>query len=174
MRLSGNRISGGQGQLTQHEFVTQHGIGLSTLSKWLRLERDAVPAKVKFQEVRLPNPASRWPVELVSPQGWIVRLQNGSDVQMLPERLRKLPCGVSPAQRGCWAHARRGFHETLAETRLAAWFVGQIRLLYAGEKKLREQKAGPALRQTMRVWQSQTVLVRRHRGKKELFVHRAS
>jgi hypothetical protein len=80
------------GQLTQHEFATHHGIGLSTLSKWLRLERDAVPAKVKFQEVRLPNPASRWPVEVVSPQGWIVRLQNGSDVQLLPQLLRALPC----------------------------------------------------------------------------------
>jgi transposase-like protein len=43
-------------QLTQNEFATQHGVGLSTLSKWLRLERDAVPAKVKFQEVRLPIP----------------------------------------------------------------------------------------------------------------------
>jgi hypothetical protein len=81
-----------QSQLTQHEFATHHGVGLSTLSKWLRLERDAVPAKVKFQEVRLPNPASRWPVEVVSPQGWIVRLQNGSDVKSLPELLRALPC----------------------------------------------------------------------------------
>ena len=65
---------------------------MSTLSKWLRLEREAPPLKVKFQEVRLPNPTSRWPVELVSPQGWIVRLQNGSDVQMLPSLLRALPC----------------------------------------------------------------------------------
>ena len=81
-----------QSQLTQHEFATQHGVGLSTLSKWLRLERDAVPAKVKFQEVRLPSPATRWPIEVVSPQGWIVRLQNGSDVQQLPELLRALPC----------------------------------------------------------------------------------
>ena len=81
-----------QGQLTQSEFASQHGIGLSTLSKWLRLEREAVPAKVKFQEVRLPSPASRWPIELVSPQGWIVRLQNGSDVQQLPSLLRALPC----------------------------------------------------------------------------------
>jgi hypothetical protein len=39
---------------------------------------------VKFQEVRLSNVALRWPVEVVSPQGWIVRLQNGSDVQQLP------------------------------------------------------------------------------------------
>jgi len=63
---------------------------------------------------------------------------------------------------GCWAHARRGFHEALAETKLAAWFVRQIGQLYAVEKKLREQNAGPALRQAMRVWQSQPVLARLH------------
>jgi transposase-like protein len=81
-----------QNQLTQREFATQHGIGMSTLSKWLRLEREAVPSKVKFQEISMPNPASRWPVELVSPKGWIVRLHNGSNVQMLPELLQALPC----------------------------------------------------------------------------------
>jgi transposase-like protein len=37
-----------ESQLTQQDFATQHGVGLSTLSKWLRLERDAVPAKVKL------------------------------------------------------------------------------------------------------------------------------
>jgi hypothetical protein len=56
------------------------------------LERDAVPAKVAFQEVRLPSPVKHWPIEVVSPQGWIVRLHNGSDVQLLPELLRTLPC----------------------------------------------------------------------------------
>jgi transposase-like protein len=81
-----------QGHLTLRDFATRHGVGLSTLSKWLRLERDAVPAKVKFQEVRLPNLAAHWPVEVVSPQGWIVRLQNSSDLQQLPELLRALPC----------------------------------------------------------------------------------
>jgi transposase-like protein len=81
-----------ESQLTQSDFASQHGVGLSTLSKWLRLEREAVPAKVKFQEVRLPSPASHWPVEVVSPKGWIVRLQNGSDVQMLPQFLQALPC----------------------------------------------------------------------------------
>jgi transposase len=55
---------------------------------------------------------------------------------------------------GCWAHARRGFHEALAETKLAAWFVRQIGLLYAVEKQLREQKAGPQLRQACASWQS--------------------
>jgi transposase-like protein len=37
-----------ESQLTQSDFAIQHGVGLSTLSKWLRLEREAVPAKVKF------------------------------------------------------------------------------------------------------------------------------
>ena len=79
-------------QLTQRDFAARHGIGLSTLSKWVRLERDAVPAKVKFHEVRLPTPTLRWPIEVVSPQGWIVRWQNSSEVQMLPQLLRALPC----------------------------------------------------------------------------------
>ena len=65
---------------------------------------------------------------------------------------------------GCWAHARRGFHEALADTKLAAWCVRQIGLRYAVEKKLREQKAGPALRQAMRMWQSRPVLARLHRA----------
>ena len=83
-----------ESNLTQRDFAHRHGVGLSTLVKWLRLERDAVPAKVQFQEVRLPNPASRWPVEVVSPQGWTVRMQNGSDVQMLPQLLQALPCSA--------------------------------------------------------------------------------
>jgi hypothetical protein len=58
----------------------------------LRLEREAVPAKVAFEEVQLPSPVKRWPIEVVSPQGWIVRLQNGLDVQSLPTLLRSLPC----------------------------------------------------------------------------------
>lgn len=65
---------------------------------------------------------------------------------------------------GCWAHARRGFHEALAETKLAAWLVRQIGQLYAVEKKLREQKAGPQLRVAMRAWQSQPVLTRLYRA----------
>ena len=81
-------------EMTQRDFANRHGIGLSTLVKWLRLERDAVPTKVKFQEVRLPNPPSGCPVEVVSPHGWIVRLQNGSDVQQLPSLLRALPCSA--------------------------------------------------------------------------------
>jgi len=77
---------------TQRDFANSQGIGLSTLSKWLRPKRKIVPAKVKFQEIRLPSPATRNPVEVVSPHGWIVRLQNGSDLQMLPQLLQALPC----------------------------------------------------------------------------------
>ena len=65
---------------------------------------------------------------------------------------------------GCWAHARRGFHEALAETKWAAWFVRQIGQLYAVEKQLRQQKAGPRLRAAIRVWQSRPVLARLHRA----------
>jgi len=65
---------------------------------------------------------------------------------------------------GCMAHARRGFHEALGEGRAAAWLVGQIGQLYAVEKHLREQKAGPQLRAAVRAWQSRPVLVRLRRA----------
>jgi transposase len=64
----------------------------------------------------------------------------------------------------CWAHCRRNFHEALAESKLAAWFVHQIGLLYAVEKSLREKKAGPRLRAAMRNWQSRPVLDRLRRA----------
>ena len=81
-----------QSEMTQRDFAARHGVGLSTLGKWLRDEGKATSPPVKFQEVRLPNPSSRWLVEVVSPQGWIVRLQNNSAVEMLPELLQALPC----------------------------------------------------------------------------------
>ncbi len=65
---------------------------------------------------------------------------------------------------GCWAHARRGFHEALVESKLAAWFVRQIGLLYAVEKELREKKAGPQLRAAIRTRQSRPVLARLRRA----------
>jgi transposase len=65
---------------------------------------------------------------------------------------------------GCWAHARRGFHEALGEGRAAAWLVGQIGRLYAVEKQLRAQQAGPQLRAAVRVWQSRPILERLRRA----------
>ena len=81
-----------QSKLNQTEFANAHGVGLSTLHKWLHQERNAPPAKVKFQEVRVPAPGSRWPVEVVSPQGWIVRIDNGTAVKMLQKLFQALPC----------------------------------------------------------------------------------
>ena len=81
-----------ESQLTQRDFAGKHGVGLSTLSKWLRVESEAPSPPMKFQEVTLPNVSQRYAVEVVSPQGWTVRLQNGSDVQELPALLRALPC----------------------------------------------------------------------------------
>ncbi len=51
----------------------------------------------------------------------------------------------------------------LTESKLAAWFVRQIGLLYAVEKELREKKAGPQLRAAMRTWQSRPILARLRR-----------
>jgi len=56
-----------QSQLTQIDFATQPGLGLSTLSRWLRLERDPISPKVDFQEVWVPRHALRWSVEVVKP-----------------------------------------------------------------------------------------------------------
>jgi transposase len=65
---------------------------------------------------------------------------------------------------GCWAHVRRGFHEALGEGRVVAWFLGQMGQLYAVEKALRQQRAGPALRAAVRAWQSAPVLARLRRA----------
>jgi transposase-like protein len=79
-------------QLTQRDFAVRHGIGMSTLSKWLRIEVQPKSPRVKFQEVVLPNTPLRYAVEVVSPQGWTVRLQNGSDIESLRQLLQALPC----------------------------------------------------------------------------------
>src|ERR1022692_2107767 len=73
-----------QSQLTQRDFAGRHCVGLSTLSKWLRVESDGPPPPVKFQEVTLPNMPQRYAVEVVSPQGWTVRLKNSSEIETLP------------------------------------------------------------------------------------------
>jgi transposase-like protein len=80
--------------LTQAEFAAQHGIGLSTLGKWLR-EKGQVPqsaAPVRFQEVMLPSTTSQWAVEVVSPQGWTVRLHTASDFEVISALLPVVSC----------------------------------------------------------------------------------
>lgn len=53
-------------QLTQRDFATRHGVGLSNLSKWLRVESTAAAPPVKFQEAVLPNMPLRYAVEAQS------------------------------------------------------------------------------------------------------------
>jgi transposase len=61
----------------------------------------------------------------------------------------------------CWAHVRRKFNEALeGSPRTAGWVVKQIQLLYRIESRLRETKAGPALRQALRASQSKPVVER--------------
>jgi len=62
---------------------------------------------------------------------------------------------------GCWAHARRKFHEAQEDApALAGWFLHQIGLLYRVEAKLRAQGASPTLRGVVRAAESQLVLDR--------------
>jgi transposase-like protein len=74
--------------LSQRDFVQSHGLGLSTLTKWLRTERrtgvkppernDAVP----FQEVKLRPPfrPTAWAAEVAWADGAVLRLSAHADV----------------------------------------------------------------------------------------------
>lgn len=73
---------------------------------------------------------------------------------------------------GCWAHARRKFHEALEQSpRPAGWIMRQIQHLYRIEAALRESKAGPQLREAVRSHQSRPVV---ERIKKALVALKAS
>jgi len=66
---------------------------------------------------------------------------------------------------GCWAHARRNFHESLEQSpKRSGWILRQLQHLYRIESMLREQKAGPALRQTVRSHQSRPIVERLKRA----------
>jgi transposase-like protein len=81
-----------QSHLTQRDFANRYGVGLSTLGKWLRVENETASPPVKFQEVTLPNLPMRYPLEIVSPQGWTVRLQSSFEIETLSQLLQALPC----------------------------------------------------------------------------------
>ncbi len=62
---------------------------------------------------------------------------------------------------GCWAHARRKFHEAMEQTPVrAGWMMRQIQHLYRIESGLRENRAGPVLRQAVRAHQSRPIVER--------------
>ena len=66
---------------------------------------------------------------------------------------------------GCWAHVRRKFHEALEQSpRTAGWIMRQIQHLYRVEARLREQKAGPKLREAARAHESAPIVQRLERA----------
>lgn len=81
-----------QGRFSQREFAVRHGLGLSTLFKWLQQERKQGQPSVSFQEVVLPSTLGHWAVEVVNPQGWRIRLAQVSDLRSLSQLLGALPC----------------------------------------------------------------------------------
>lgn len=65
---------------------------------------------------------------------------------------------------GCWAHVRRKFHEAMKRSpRVAGWILRQIQALYRVEAGLREQGAGPSLRQAVRASESRMIVERLQR-----------
>lgn len=66
---------------------------------------------------------------------------------------------------GCWAHARRGFYDAREQSpKISGWFLRQFQHLYCIESKLRDQKAGSALRQAVRAHQSRPIVERIYRA----------
>ena len=61
---------------------------------------------------------------------------------------------------GCWAHARRKFHEAREESQLAVQALADIQKLYRIEAELREQKADAALRLAARQRESLPLLAK--------------
>jgi transposase len=65
---------------------------------------------------------------------------------------------------GCWAHVRRKFYEAMESSpKTAGWIVRQIQHLYQVESSLREQRAGPQLRASVRAHQSRPIVNRLQR-----------
>jgi len=81
-----------QSQFTQAEFAERQGMGHSTLARWLAEERAHNPSPVPFAEVQVSPTHPPAAIEIVSPQGWTVRLPHSADGQALAQLLRALPC----------------------------------------------------------------------------------
>ncbi len=65
---------------------------------------------------------------------------------------------------GCWAHVRRKFYEAIESSpKTAGWIVRQIQHLYQVEASLREQRAGPQWRASVRAHQSRPIVNRLQR-----------
>ncbi len=72
---------------------------------------------------------------------------------------------------GCWAHARRKFHDALKQfPNEAGWVLRHIQLLYGIEQRLRQNRAGPDERRQVRHTESCSIIREIH---KRLFRYRA-
>jgi len=72
--------------LTQRDFATQHGLGLSTLGRWLGQPSNSVSAPA-FAEVKLPVPGGRWAAEIVHADGVVLRLAHDVPVHLVEQLL---------------------------------------------------------------------------------------
>lgn len=65
----------------------------------------------------------------------------------------------------CWAHARRNFFDAREQApEVAGWILNQIGILYGWEEELRQNRAGPKLRESLRASHSLMVVRRLHRA----------
>ncbi len=67
----------------------------------------------------------------------------------------------------CWAHVRRKFflaYESGESVQRAGWIIRQIQHLYRIERKLRESRAGPRLREAVRNSESRPIIDRIHKA----------
>jgi hypothetical protein len=75
---------------------------------------------------------------------------------------------------GCHSHVRRKFFEATEQSpRLVAWILRQIAHLYHIEKRLRETKAGPALREAVRAAESRMIHQRLRKAIDKLALRRS-
>jgi len=85
--------------LSQKAFTQRHGIGYSTLTQWLRKERTQCSPEVQapalgLTEVKVDgvmSSTSAW-IEVINPQGWMVRAPAWLPATTLSQLLRELPC----------------------------------------------------------------------------------
>ena len=61
--------------LSQRDFAARHGIGLSTLQRWIKQASGGDPAP-GFAEIKLPELSARWAAELVRRDGTVLRLRD--------------------------------------------------------------------------------------------------
>jgi hypothetical protein len=84
--------------LSQREFGERHRLSLFTLRKWIAQDGSQALAgrngKPVWQELKLEGVpvALRWAVEVVRPDGFVVRAAHDTPSAMLEELLRARPC----------------------------------------------------------------------------------